>query len=75
MPIELPKASAKCIIREYQHGDIPRIAAIEFDPETKRYVGLPKGTKEDWIARASLDLLFGWVVIALPENKIAGRYV
>ena len=73
MPLIIPKQSQVCLIRDYEEGDVPLIAEIEFDAETKRFVGVPEGTKEQWIEKASLDLLFGWVVVALPENEVAGR--
>lgn len=73
MQIDVPKQSTKCLVRNYQLCDIRHIADIEFDPITKKYVGLPPGTKEGWIKRVSLDLLSGWVIIALPENEVAGR--
>lgn len=69
----MPKKSSKCLIRDYEESDIPLIAEIEFDTETKHFVGVPQGTKEEWIERASLDRLNGWAVVALPENKVAGR--
>jgi RimJ/RimL family protein N-acetyltransferase len=73
VPISIPKSTKACLIREYEESDIPRIAEIEFDPITKKYVGLPSRTKEEWLADANLELLHGWVVVALPENIVAGR--
>ncbi len=73
MSLKIPKQSDRCVIRDFEENDVPLIADIEFDAETKRFVGLPEGTKEQWIEKASLDLLRGWVVVALPENEVAGR--
>lgn len=75
MPLTIPKQSDTCLIRDFEKNDVPLIADIEFDTETKRFVGLPEGTKEQWIEKASgdVELLYGWVVTALPENEVAGR--
>jgi RimJ/RimL family protein N-acetyltransferase len=73
MLLMMPKESDRCRIRPYEQADIPSIAEVEFDPVIKKYVGIPNGTKESWISRASLDLLHGWAVVALPENEFAGR--
>ena len=73
MPLIIPKQSQACLIRDYEEDDVPLIAKSEFDVETKRFVGVPEGTKELWIEKTSLDLLYGWVVVALPENEVAGR--
>jgi RimJ/RimL family protein N-acetyltransferase len=69
----MPKQSQGCVIRHYEESDVPAIAEIEFDVDTKCFVGVPEGTKEQWIKKVSLDLLTGWVVVAFPENEVAGR--
>lgn len=62
------------MIRPFQDSDIPVIADIEYDPITKKYVDIPSRIKEEWLhdARRTLDFR-GWVIVALPENEVAGR--
>jgi len=62
-----------CRIREFTDCDLEVLADIEFDCNVKRFVGIPEGTKEDWVSKFKAEEIRGWAIEALPDKELAGR--
>lgn len=71
MPVVLPKSGAGFILRPFTARDVEALAAIEYDPNVKRYLALPTRSRADWVAAFDPDLYGGWAIEV--EGILAGR--
>jgi RimJ/RimL family protein N-acetyltransferase len=73
MLIILPKHSDGILLREFVTGDAEPPAEIEFDAEVKKYLAVPSRDREEWIRNFSPSVMTGCIIVALPENVVAGH--
>ncbi|MFM9969639.1 MAG: GNAT family N-acetyltransferase [Burkholderiales bacterium] len=72
MPITLPIEGNGFSLRDYVAADIRALADIEFDPQVKRYLAIPKLSKDEWIKTFNPDTATGWAVVD-DNGTLAGR--
>lgn len=70
--IPLPRHFDQFVIRDFTMEDCQQLANIEFDPEVKKYVGLPTISKDEFVAHYQPDLLRGYAIALHPGSIIAG---
>ena len=70
-PILLPKCGDGFVLRCFTHEDAVRLAEIEFDPQVKQFLALPKKGKSQWIEDFDPESYGGWAVDV--EEVLAGR--
>lgn len=73
--ITLPKSLDNCLLRAFTADDAEALAALEYDPDVKRYVGagIPKPTREEFLANFSEKLDMLPCAIQAPDGRLAGR--
>ena len=71
MTFQLPRQGAGFLLRAATSADAAAIAEIEFDPDVKGFLALPKRAKADWIASFSPDSFTALIVEV--DGEVAGR--
>jgi RimJ/RimL family protein N-acetyltransferase len=65
------------LLRDFVVADSELACAFEFDPDVKKYLWLPKKTKDDWVGAFKFAVqtrtYSAIAVVALPEHILAGR--
>jgi RimJ/RimL family protein N-acetyltransferase len=73
--IQLPRSGDSFLLREFEVSDASRLCEIEYDPNVKQYLGVPKKPKRQWVRdfRQAFYDQVDFAIIALPEGKLCGR--
>jgi len=71
MPLSLPLRGDGFILREFLPPDAQALAAIEFDPDVKRYLAVPDKPRSEWIENIQRVGIRGWVV-QRDDGQVAG---
>ena len=63
------------LLRSFEPSDVNALADLEYDPEVKKFIGIPKRDKADWITNSLIKLqtFDSFAIITLPELVFAGR--
>ena len=72
---DVPRNLGSCLLRDFVKEDAEPLADIEYDPIVKKFVGVLKGPRADWVRKVASDpeAMRGWAIEALPERVVAGR--
>lgn len=71
MSSNLPIHGEGFVLREVQASDAHALAAIEFDPEVKRYLAVQSTPKDEWLQKFDPALIGGLAVLT-SDGQIAG---
>ena len=71
LALQLPKIGDGFVLRALTREDAADLANIEFDPDVKRFLALPKKGKAEWIDAFDPETYDGWAIQV--ENCLAGR--
>lgn len=70
--LALPKTFGNFQIRDWEKEDAFAAADLEYDPEIKKYIGMPKGSKEEYLLSFDPKSTRGWPIALLNTNEIIG---
>lgn len=71
LPILLPKNGDSFLLRSFTREDAEQLAEIEFSPEVKRFLAVPKKSKAEWISGFDPETYGGYAIEVC--NTLAGR--
>ena len=70
-PILLPKSGDSFLLRSFTRKDAVHLAEIEFNPEVKQFLAIPKKSKPQWIENFDPESYGGWAIDV--DGALAGR--